>query len=125
VKFVLHTAGGVPIGEGRMSEPLTGPPVVLIWRGDTFLVQPERFESEGKGIPYRQTTGHLLDHFQATPIRGAPSVWSSPTAIGRLAAEQRPDVIDSIADGYVQPAPAVLSDLGAGMPPRRRRGDPS
>lgn len=142
MKFRLISRQGVDEGTGEISDAFAGPVEVLVWAGRTF--QDTGFDLDTGTTLFREVLGQALDHHQVTPPPKVAERWTSPTAIGRMA-EKAPDVIDSVAAGYVylsNPAPPgpfapdadeerfrwdIVDCSGPTPSPgiRRRRGEPS
>lgn len=131
MKFRLISRQGVDEGTGEIAEPFAGPVNALVWNGRVFVASDHGMVE----VEFLEVLGQALDHHQVTPPPKVAERWTSPTAIGRMA-EKVPDVVDSVAPGYVvdlskdlpfiTPVPAGDPSIAALVgQPRRRRGEPS
>lgn len=142
MKFVLVALSGKPVAEGILADAFAGRPLVLTWRGETFvhfhrLEDPNRRFEDDEVLVFAECLGQALEYFQATPIRTEPTTWSSPTALGQRAA--RP-LVPSPAGPTTEwrekpePPPHQVEQRGVKLPgvpvanpvapPMRRRGQP-
>jgi len=106
MKFRLISRQGVLEGTGEIPDAFAGRLSIIIWAGRCFMVGSEETHYDDQGAAHEaagffEVLGQALDHHQVTPPHKVAERWTSPTAIGRMA-EKAPDVVDSVAPGYVR-----------------------
>lgn len=84
MKFVLSNIAGHVEAEGILPEFAVGVPSVLVWRGRSFV----RDGMRGGRAHFAEHFGAAIGYFDATPIRTEPSVWTTPTELGKIAAAE-------------------------------------
>lgn len=91
MRFGLVSPRGKVLATGEIPDAFAGEPQVLVWRGLTYLREPE-YPTVVQEMPlYREVLGQALEYYGAQPVAEAAQLWTTPTAIShRIGVEPRP-----------------------------------